>query len=95
MSYWLAWAALMALMALMALRPRAHSPLGEWNTVINLAIAALKAALVAWFFMHLRRVAPLTRALAVAAVFMLALLFGLSSTDFATRPDAPARWDPP
>jgi cytochrome c oxidase subunit 4 len=59
--------------------------LGAWNAVLNLGIAGAKAALIAWFFMELRRATPMVRLAAVAGLFWLVLLFGLSFTDFLTR----------
>ena len=88
--YVLTWVALMLLLA--ATTASAFVPLGAFNTVLNLGIALLKALLVAWFFMHLTHASALTRTFAVSAVFMLALLFALTWSDYATRPVAPAPW---
>ena len=93
MSYFATWAALMLLLALTT--ASAFVPLGAWNAMINFIIAALKALLVAAFFMHLSRAFGLTRVVAVTALFMLALLFALSGTDYATRNVAPAAWSAP
>lgn len=90
MKYYLTWVALMLLLA--ATTASAFVPLGGFNAALNLAIAALKALLVAVVFMHLHRAAPLTRVFALAGLFMLALLFGISSADYAARPAAPAPW---
>lgn len=87
------WAALMILLALTC--GSAYLSLGKWNTTLNLGIAAAKALLVAIFFMHLRHATALIRLFAVTAIFMLALLFGLSSGDYATRTIAPAAWTKP
>jgi cytochrome c oxidase subunit 4 len=78
-----AWAALIALM--LASLGSAYVPLGPWNSVISLAIAAVKIALVLWWFMQLRRAGALLRLCAAVGLFMLALLFGLSGLDDATR----------
>ena len=93
MSYFATWAALMLLLALTT--ASAFVPLGAWNAMINFIIAAMKALLVAAFFMHLSRASGLTRVVAVTAIFMLALLFALSGTDYATRNVAPAAWSAP
>ncbi|HEX6006201.1 MAG TPA: cytochrome C oxidase subunit IV family protein [Burkholderiales bacterium] len=90
MSYFATWAALMALLTLTT--ASAFVQLGAWNSVINLVVAAVKALLVALFFMHLRRAPGLTRLVAAIALFMLALLFGLSGSDYLTRHPAPAPW---
>jgi cytochrome c oxidase subunit 4 len=69
--------------------------LGPWNTVVNFAIAVAKAGLVAAMFMQLRGAGGLVRLVAAIGVVMLALLFGLSGTDYATRPAAQAPWEAP
>lgn len=84
----LVWCALMALLLLTF--GSAWLKLGAWNSVLNLAIAAVKALLVAIFFMHLRRAPALLRIVAATALLMLALLFGLTRTDYATRVMDPA-----
>ncbi len=52
----------------------------------------MKALLVALFFMHLSSAGALLRLAAVAALLWLALLFGLSWTDYGTRGTSPAPW---
>ncbi|HSN20070.1 MAG TPA: cytochrome C oxidase subunit IV family protein [Usitatibacter sp.] len=91
--YILTWLALMALLA--ATFTLAHFRLGAANTAVGLAIAAAKVALVGLFFMHLRRASALIAIFAVATLFWLAILFGLSGTDYATRRIAPAPWSAP
>ena len=58
---------------------------GALNPVLNLSIAAAKAFLIVWFFMHVRRGSPLVRLFAFAGLFWLALMFGLSFSDWLTR----------
>jgi cytochrome c oxidase subunit 4 len=59
--------------------------LGAMNIVVALVIAALKAALVATFFMHLRFSSRLTQlAVVVALLFLSILIFG-SLDDVLTR----------
>lgn len=83
-----AWAALLLLMATSL--ASAYLPLGPWNLVVGLAVAALKSSIVLAFFMGLRR-APATLRLAAALGFAtLALLFALSGLDWATRDAHPA-----
>jgi cytochrome c oxidase subunit 4 len=89
----LAWTALLALM--LTSLGSAYLPLGRWNVVIGLAIAALKCAIVLQSFMSLRRAHALLRVAAAAGVFTLALLFGLSEVDYATRPADPAAMQQP
>ena len=82
------WAALLVLM--LTSLGSAYLPLGPWNLVIGLAIAAIKSLLVLWLFMGLVR-APATLRLAAALGFaVLALLFSLSGVDWATRDVHPA-----
>jgi len=87
------WLALMALLALTC--ASAFVKLGIWNGIANLAIAAVKVALVGVFFMHLRTEHGLIRLCAAVALFMLALLFGISSADYATRTMYRAPWQAP
>jgi len=82
-SYVLVWVALIGLL-LMTLGS-AYVPLGPMNSAVNLAIAAIKALLVAFFFMHLRSAHYMLRIAAAAGFLWLAILIGLSLTDFAVR----------
>ena len=61
---------------------------GEWNVVVALAIALIKASLVAWVFMGVRFSAPLTRLFVVAGLLWLTIMIVITSGDYATR-----RWD--
>jgi len=67
----------------------AHLHLGALNPVLNLGIAAVKAFLIAWFFMHLREGSPLVRLTAFAGLFWLLIMFGLGFSDWLTRAGAP------
>ena len=89
----LTWIALLVLLALTA--ASAWLRLGWINTAIGLAIAVLKALLVALVFMRLRRAPWLLRIAALAGVATLALLFVLSGADYATRSETPAVWQQP
>jgi cytochrome c oxidase subunit 4 len=66
----------------------AHLRLGPWNPVLNMSIAAAKAFLIVWFFMHLREGSALVRLAAFGGLLWLAILFGLSLGDWLSRPDA-------
>jgi len=77
------WAALLILLALTC--ASAYIPLGALNAWINIVIASLKALLVAHIFMQLSRSSPLVRLCACAGIVWLAILAGLSATDFLTR----------
>lgn len=87
------WVALLVLLA--ASVGSAYLPLGIWNSVANLAIAAVKVGLVAVFFMHLREAGGVVRLAAAIGIFMLVLLFGLGATDYLTRRMVPAPWQEP
>ena len=59
--------------------------LGPWNTVVALGIAVVKATLVVLFFMHLKYSPLLNRTVLLGGLFWLAIMIGLTLTDFATR----------
>jgi cytochrome c oxidase subunit IV len=90
MSYFLTWLALMALLALTT--ASSYIPMGAWNSVANMGISCAKALLIALFFMHLRGAGALLRIAAITGLVWLALLFGLSWSDFGTRSISPAPW---
>jgi len=77
------WIALMVLLAVTC--ASAYLALGVWNSVANMVIAAMKVLLVALFFMHLKSGSAAVRIYAVTALFALALLFGLTLTDYEVR----------
>ena len=83
-TYIVVWGALMALMILTAGLSRIN--LGEWSTVVALAIAAIKALLVVLFFMHVRYESQkMAWVFVVAGFFWLAILLTLTMTDYASR----------
>lgn len=59
--------------------------LGPLNVVIALVIATCKATLVVLFFMHARYSPRRTRVVIVSGLFWLALLLGLTLSDYLTR----------
>ena len=87
------WLALLVLLFLSF--GSAYLHLGVWNGVANLAIAAMKAALVALVFMKLHEDQPVLRLTALVALFTLTVLFSLSVADYATRIEYPAPWQAP
>ena len=91
--YWMTWLALLALLA--TTFGVAHLKLGAFNPVASLAIAAAKATHVALFFMHLKRSSALIVLFALVALLWLAILFGLSGADYATRAIHAAPWVAP
>ena len=80
-----AWLAALALLgANLAL---AFQPTGAaGGAAIALSIAAIQVAIVALVLMKIGRTGPLVRVFAVAGLFWLLILFGLSGVDYATRP---------
>lgn len=77
------WAAMLVLLGLSI--GATLLPIGFWRQAISLGIAAIKAALILWVFMNLRRADGLTRLAAVAAAVFLAILFTLLIADEMTR----------
>ncbi len=65
-----------------------HIELGEWNVVVALVIALIKASLVVWIFMGVRFSTKLTRLFVVAGLVWLTLMIIITSSDYATR-----QWD--
>jgi len=64
----------------------AYIDLGPYNVIIALVIAAIKASLVAYFFMHIRTSSRLTWTVAIGGFFWLFILFSLTFSDFLSRP---------
>jgi cytochrome c oxidase subunit 4 len=67
--------------------------LGAWEIPVAIAIAFVKASLVAGFFMHLVEESVGNRLALGAAVAFILLLASLTMLDVVTRADPPA--DPP
>ena len=57
----------------------------QFNTVIALTIAVIKATLVVLYFMHVRYSSRLIWVIVAAALFWLAILFALTFSDYWTR----------
>ena len=83
-----AWIALLVLM--LASLGSAYLKLGAWNMVAGLAIACVKAAIVAWLFMRLRESGPLIRLVAAVGLGVWFILLALSGVDYETRHVTPA-----
>ena len=77
------WLGLMVLLASTVLAT--FSPLGPVKPFLNLLIAAGKAGLIVWVYMHLREQPGLNRIAALFAVAWLAILVAMTLTDLATR----------
>ncbi len=67
--------------------------LGNFNFIVAISIAILKALLVILFFMHVKEASPLTKVFAVAGLFWFFILLGLTLNDYLTRyGPLSARW---
>lgn len=65
-----------------------HLHLGTWGVVVALAIAAAKAALVAFFFMHLSERSGGPRLVLATAVLFVVILIGLILVEASDRSPA-------
>lgn len=59
--------------------------LGRMNAVVALTIAVIKATLVVLYFMHVRYSSRLTWVFVGAGFFWLAIMVGLTLSDYMTR----------
>src|SRR3954463_8861518 len=59
--------------------------LGSFNFPVAIAIAILKATLVILFFMHVKYSSRLTKMVVAMSFFFLAIMFGLTLTDYLSR----------
>jgi cytochrome c oxidase subunit IV len=57
----------------------------QFNTVIALTIACIKATLVVLYFMHVRYSQRLIALIIASALFWLVILFALTFSDYFTR----------
>jgi cytochrome c oxidase subunit IV len=57
----------------------------QFNTIIALTIASVKATLVVLYFMHVRYSSRLIWVVMASALFWMALLFALTLSDYNTR----------
>lgn len=81
--YYVVFAVLLVLLALTV--AVAHTDLGRWGFPIALAIASIKAVLIMLYFMHVRYASPLTQLFACAGFVWLAIMLGLSASDYLSR----------
>ena len=77
------WIALLVLLAITC--GSSYLPMGRFNVAVNFVVAATKALLVVAVFMRVRTERPLILAVAFVGVIWLAILAGLSATDFLGR----------
>ena len=67
--------------------------LGEYNFIVAITIAVIKASLVVWFFMHVNGATSLTRLFAAAGLFWMAILLFFVLSDYFSRGWLPGpRW---
>ena len=59
--------------------------LGEWNVVVALLIAVIKATCVAWIFMGVRYSTHMTRLFVVAGLVWLSIMILITGGDYLTR----------
>ena len=78
----LTWGALMALLALTI--GASFALTGAASLAAGLAVAAAKATLILWVFMHLSEDSGLLRVIAVAAFAWLAILFALGGLAYTS-----------
>ena len=81
--YYAVFAMLLVLLALTVVAGAID--LGAASLFVAAAIATVKAILILLFFMHVRYSSTLTWIVAGAAFFWLAILFGLTFSDYLTR----------
>jgi cytochrome c oxidase subunit IV len=63
----------------------ASMDLGAWSAPIALIIATFKATIVILFFMEIKYQTKMTKTVLLSAFFFLALLLGLTMSDYITR----------
>jgi len=81
--YGIVFVALLLLLALTV--GAAQHDLGRWNFAVAASIAAVKAFLIALYFMHVRDSTPLIKLVVAAGLLWLSILFSLSLADYWTR----------
>jgi cytochrome c oxidase subunit 4 len=59
--------------------------LGNFNIVVAMLIAGLKASLVILFFMHVKFSTKITKMFVIAGFFWLFLMMAITMTDYLTR----------
>jgi cytochrome c oxidase subunit IV len=82
-TYLLVWAALIVMTLLTVYL--AYVDLGEWHTAVGLLIAVTKATLIVLFFMHALGADRLVWMVIAVTVLFLAIMYGFTFSDFATR----------
>ena len=73
------------LVLLLATVGAAYAPLGPLHFPVAMAVAAIKAVLIALFFMHALHSHRLTLVICVASLLWLAIMIGLTLSDYHSR----------
>lgn len=81
--YWMVFFILMIL--LLATVGAAYINLGHFNVPVAYSIAIVKAALILWFFMHLKQSTRLSHVFAFASFAWLALMLIITLGDYFSR----------
>lgn len=81
--YTLVWVVLVVLTIVTVLTGRMHLP--QWGLVLALAIATVKGALVALYFMHLSEQHGPSRLVFITSLVFVVLLISLTVADLGTR----------
>ena len=81
--YILTWVALLILTAVTVTVAGLH--LGKLSVLTAVVIAAVKASLVLYFFMHLKYEKPLFRTMVFVTIGVLVIFIGLTFTDILYR----------
>jgi cytochrome c oxidase subunit IV len=68
---------------------------GQFNIVIALGIATIKATFVVLYFMHARYSPRRTQLVIVCSIFWLAIMLALTLSDYRTRIPLESRATPP
>ena len=63
----------------------AYVDLGPFNIVVAMAIATIKAVVVALYFMHVRYGSKVIWVFVIASMFWLIILLALTLNDYLTR----------
>ncbi len=67
----------------------AYVDLGVFNFSVAMLIAAFKASLVVWYFMHVKYQSQLTKLTVATGLFFLAILLGLMLIDYTSKAFTP------
>ncbi len=59
--------------------------LGQFNFLVAMIIAAFKASLVIWYFMHVKYASKLTKLTVATGLFFLTILLGLLLIDYVSK----------